>query len=157
MADAWDLPVSFYFLVTFQNMDGMMVNVPFREVHGIGWKLATKDKEMESGVKIKVMESLTYGELVLKRPITPLTEDFSEWVNDCIKKLSELKKSGGKVRLKTCNVIVKLLDKDGEPRAVWSFEYAYPSAYSLSDLNAEHNDFAIESITLSYSNIERKQ
>ena len=157
MADAWDLPVSFYFLVTFQNMDGMMVNVPFREVSGIGWKLQTKDREMETGVKIKVMESLTYGDLVLKRPIAPLDEDFSKWVDDCIKKLSALKKSGGKVSIKTCNVVVKLLDSEGKPRAAWSCTYAYPSAYSLSDLNAEDSKFAIESITLSYSSIERKK
>lgn len=157
MADAWDLPVSFYFLVTFQNMEGMMVNVPFREVSGLGWKLQTKDQEVETGVKIKVMESLTYGDLVLKRPITPLDEDFSKWVDDCIRKLSALKKSGGKVRIKTCSVVVKLLDSKGAPRAAWSCTCAYPSAYSLSDLNAESSNFAIESITLSYSSIERKK
>ncbi len=153
----WNIPLSFYFLVTFQNTNGVMFNASFREVEGLGWTLNMEDKETSNGVKLKMPKSLSFSDLVLKCPLAPLSTEFSGWIDACVKKMSDPSSSGPILQTEACNVVVKLLDRGGKPWAVWSFGHAYPCKYSLGSFNAESSALAIETVTLVYVSVERKQ
>jgi phage tail-like protein len=143
-------PVSFYFLVTFQNSKGVIFQTSFSEVRGIGWKLQTKEDRL-FGLKVKMPDQMTQNELVLVRPITALSDDFSDWVDKCSLKLAFRNGNDNMIGVKACDVVVKLMDHNGEPRASWSFYHAYPVDYSLGNLKASESGLAMETITLTYN------
>ena len=153
-ASDWNLPVSFYFLVTFQNRNGVKFQASFSEVRGIGWDLNTT-KASDAGMEVDIPVKLKGKDLVLVRPLAPLSDDLSKWLYNCVKMLAFPSGLRSMMKNKACDVVVKLLDSGGQPLAAWSFNHAYPSAYSLGDLKAGESSLAIETITLDYTDIER--
>ena len=92
---------------------------------------------------------------MLKRPLTAVSEDFSTWLNNCVKMLAFPSGGSSMMKNRALDVVIKLLDKGGQPRAAWSLNHAYPSEYSLGALKAGESGLAIETIKLCYATIER--
>ena len=149
-----NLPVSFCFLVTFQNRQGKMFSASFSEVRGIGWEVTTKTTR-EFGVVVEAPDRLKPKQLVLVRPLEALSEDLSDWLDTCARLMAFPSGTQYMLKYNTCDVVVKLLDSEGQPRAAWSFDHAYPSAYSLGDLKAAESSLAIETITLTCNGLGR--
>ena len=94
---------------------------------------------------------IAYGNITLKRHVTPLRDDtFTQWINVCLK----ADKDKGEY-IKPYDMVIKLLDKDGNPLEGWNCVCAYPVQWSLSVLNAEKSDVAIETIIMTCNRIER--
>ncbi len=49
------------------------------------------------------------------------------------------------------DLTVKLLNEEHEPLVTWNVVHAYPVKWKVSDLNAEENKIAIETIELAYN------
>lgn len=49
------------------------------------------------------------------------------------------------------DLTVKLLNEEHEPLITWNVVHAYPVKWNVSDLNAEENKIAIETIELAYN------
>lgn len=154
-ASDWSPPVSFYFRVDFQNMNGQMFKASFAEVNGIGWNFTLDTAPGNSNGKHPMPLSVSYDRLTLKRPLTPLTEDFAKWVNTCLKLMFLPGGNKAVSEKKACDVIVKLLDQSGQPVAAWSCNHAFPVKCSLGELQADNNRLAMESIELVYNRLER--
>ena len=148
----WELPVSFYFLVDFQDRANDHFKASFSEVSGLNIyiSLPKKSKGVEgTGVWINMPGPASYGKITLKRHSTRLMEDkFTQWVNRCLRTDTD-------GYIKPYDVIIKLLDKDGQPLDGWSCSHCYPSSWSLDGLDSGKNGLAMETVTLTCNRINR--
>lgn len=147
-ASNWAPPVSFYFLVDFQSK-GDRFQTSFSEVSGLNIQLNTCNTPNGTDVWVKMPGSLHYGDIILKRHSTSLMKDkFTQWVARCLK----TDRDG---YIKPYDVIVKLLDKDGQPLDSWQCSHAYPIRWELNGLDSGKNGLAMETVTLTCNRIDR--
>ncbi len=151
----WVYPVDYYFLVDFQNMYGLKFQASFFEVSNIGWRINTEEKVTDSNEAILMPKNISPQKVSLKRPVSPISDDLASWVNRCATMMYLPGGSSGVYYKKACDVVIKLLDKSGNPIAAWSCNHAYPVSYSLSALKSDSSGLTIETIELAYNRLER--
>lgn len=146
-------PVSYNFEVSIGKLKG--VDCLFSEVSGIEMDLDTSTELKEGGnnnYSYKLPGRVSYTDLVLKRGLVSKSSPLYEWCKKTI--------SGNYTKaIEPKDVIVKLLDGDGNALVSWNFKNAYPKKLAVSDLNAKASGdsaIMIETITLVYSEFERK-
>jgi phage tail-like protein len=140
-----DLPVVFHFKVSFgantEDGDGR-----FQEVSGLTAEVSVEEYR-EGGLNVhahRLPTGTKFNNLVLKRGYMSGTT-AAKWCRDAIEQfVFELK-----------DVDVALLNEQHEPIAQWSFTGAYPVKWSLSDLKAQDNAIAIESMELVYKSFRK--
>jgi phage tail-like protein len=86
-----------------------------------------------------------YSEITLKRTLTK-DRTFYDWA-DSIRK--------GKLDFRTNGAIV-VHNMDGTPLDQWTFENAWPSKWSVSDLDVGSNDLMIETVVLQIELLKRE-
>lgn len=135
-----DMPVVFHFSVDFGGGTQTQDN-RFQEVTGLSAEVSTEELR-EGGVNDYVHRlpiGAKYGNLVLKRGFISDTE-IAKWCRKGVEDFSFEPK----------DVTVTLLGANHQPVAAWMFLRAYPAKWSLSDLKAQENALAIESLELVY-------
>lgn len=150
----WNLPVEFYFLVEFQSMSGQRFQASFSEVNGIGWHFPTEAKTTDSNEKLQMPMGISFPNLTLKRALDTSGDKFYNWIQNCLKMIF-LSGNAGAAKKRACDVVIKLLNKDGQPLAAWSCNHAYPVKYEVSGLDAGRSGLAMETIELVYNRLER--
>ncbi len=138
-------PVAFYFKLSFMDPSGA-VDAAFKEVSGLTMEMETEEIT-EGGNNIfkhRVPTAVKFSNLVLKRGLVPKDSPLIDW---CAKTLG----GGLSEKIKTKNIVVSLLDENGDPLKAWSFANTWPVKWSASDLNTMANEVLIESIEFSYS------
>ena len=150
----WDPPVEFYFLIDFQTMSGQRFQSPFSEVNGIGWSISTEEKPTDTNGRLQMPTGMSYPHLVLKRALGVSDDEFYNWTQNCLK-LIFLSGNASAVKKRACDIVIKLLNKDGNPLAAWACDHAYPIKYTVSGLNAERSGLVTETIELVYNRLER--
>ena len=134
-------PVAFHFKVEVLGLPANDNDVRFTEVSGLSVEVATEEVA-EGGENRYVQKYPTrkkYPELVLKRGLLTSSE-VVKWI--------EKNLAGDQLELK--NVDVKLLNEEHEPLMTWHVANAYPTKWTVSDLNATSNAVAVESLQLFY-------
>lgn len=142
-------PVKFYFRVDFQR-ENIHFQGSFMEISGLGFQMTIKEKEEANFSRTRIISNITTGNVTLKRPLYPLTDKFSQWVNACFS-LPDNKKGN----IETYNLVIKLMDAQGKPLEGWLCSYAYPVKWTFGDLNAETSGLAFETIEMVYNRLER--
>ena len=150
-------PVGFHFAVSVSGLtDGLQEvrdgaspkpreisdDVRFTEVGGLSAELATEEY-VEGGQNRYIQKypsRVKYPELVLKRGLMPREGGIAEWVRSNIDDL----------QITPRTVFVDLLDEEHNPLVTWCLVGAYPTRWSVSDLNATANTFVVESLQLYY-------
>ncbi len=132
---------SYYFKVTF---DGDKA-IGFQSVTGLDVTLDTEDflAGGENRFTYKLPKQASYSNLVLKRGLVD-NEDLINWCKDAF--------YNQKIELK--DIVISLLKDDKTPIASWKVINAYPKKWSLSELNAQNNAIAIETLELQYQYFE---
>ena len=134
-------PVGFYFKVEVLDVAPNDLDVRFSEVGGLSVELVTE--EMPEGGENRFVQRYPvrakYADLVLKRG---LLKDSAvlDWARGCIEDL----------QIEAKDIDVKLLDENGDPLMTWHVVGAYPTRWSISDLNASANAIVVESMQLAY-------
>lgn len=134
-------PVGFYFKVEVLDVTPNDLDVRFSEVGGLSVELVTE--EMPEGGENRFVQRYPvrakYADLVLKRG---LLKDSAvlDWARGCIEDL----------QIETKDIDVKLLDENGDPLMTWHVVGAYPTRWSISDLNASANAIVVESMQFAY-------
>jgi phage tail-like protein len=143
-------PVSFYFTVALLDPP-VRGETSFLEVTGLAAEREVLEiKEGgENRFAHRVPQAAKYGNLVLKRGVLLPTSGFGEWFTGIIE-------SNFDAPIKPRTVLVSLLNAAGKPLMTWSFINAWPLKWSVSDLGADKNELAIESIELVYSRFVKK-
>lgn len=140
-----DLPVVFHFRVSF-GAGGDDEDSRFQEVTGLTAEVQVEEYR-EGGLNVhahKLPTGARFGNLVLKRGYLAGTA-AATWVQRAIEHFDFEPK----------DVDVALLNENHEPLAQWSFTGAYPVKWSLSDLKAQENAIAIESLELAYRSFRK--
>jgi phage tail-like protein len=142
-------PVAFYFRLSFNGLSGS-VDTSFKEVSGISMEMDTEEiaEGGNNSFKHKVPTSVKFSNLVVKRGLVPKNSPLIEWCNKTLgSSLSEY--------IDAKNIVVSLLDENGDPLKSWSFANAWPVKWSAADLNSMNNEVLIETIEFAYSYFEK--
>ncbi len=134
-------PVGFHFRVEVLGLPPNDRDVCFAEVSGLSVEMGTEEvaEGGENRFIQKYPTQAKYPELVLKRGLLLNSEVFA-WLRGCIQDYT----------IQPKNIDVQLLNEEGEPLLTWHLVNAYPTKWSVSDLNATNNAIAIESLQFFY-------
>ena len=138
-------PPTFYFKLSFSRVSGTL-DASFEEVSGISMEMGTEEVS-EGGnnrFKHRVPTSVKFTNLVLKRGLAAKNSEVISW---CKSTLEE----GLVETIETKNIIVHLLNENGDPLKSWSFMNAWPLQWATSDFNTTNNEILIESLEFSFS------
>ena len=129
-------------------MDGILpdpLDMRFKKVSGLSSEIETVTYK-EGGENLfthRLPDRVSYNNLVLERGLmigSPLSLGFNA-------AMSTMKFYPG-------NVLVALLNDQSLPVAAWLFWKAYPVKWSVSDLDADANAVAIETMELAYTRFQ---
>lgn len=132
--------VGFHFLVEFIGLSDS-ADTRFIEVGGLAVEMGSEEV-IEGGENRFVQKYPTrakYPELVLKRGLLKSSSVW-DWVRQCLVDYQIEPKS----------LDIKLLNEEHEPLMTWHVIGAWPTKWSVSDLNANNNAIAVESLQLAY-------
>lgn len=138
-AQLWPLP-KFYFEVKWDS------NVmSFQEVSGLD--IESEAIEYRSGdspvhSKIKMPGLKKYGNITMKKGTFSKDNKFWDWFNQI--KLNTIKR---------IPITISLLDEAGAPTMVWTVINAWPAKITGTDLKADGNEVAVETIEIAHEGI----
>lgn len=134
-------PPGFHFKVEVLGLPPGDHDVRFTEVGGLSVEMATE--EVAEGGENRFLQKYPtrakYPDLVLKRGLLVRSEVLT-WIELCIQAYQITPK----------NIDVKLLNEEHQPLMTWHVVNAYPTKWSVSDLNASNNAVVIETLQLTY-------
>jgi len=134
-------PKAFHFKVEVQGLEGSDKDVRFTDVGGLSVEMATEEvaEAGENRFVQKYPVRAKYPELVLKRGLLVGSAVF-DWIRDAVQDYDIVPR----------DVDVKLLNDDHQPLLTWHLVNAYPTKWSVADLNASGNAVAVETLQMFY-------
>lgn len=147
----WVPPVSFYFRVVFQ-WGSHRIKGSFMEVSGLDQEMEIKKIQPlgDDGGQTLVTGEIKHTNIVLKRALEPLDEGLASWVKECFSFMV------GENKIRPCLLIITLCDANKKPYASWVCTQAFPIKWSLSPMNAQESKLSMETLTLTFKTLERK-
>jgi len=135
----WPLP-KFYFLVKIAGAE-----VAFQEVSGLDIEsdvieYRAGNSKVFSAVKMPGM--IKSGNVTCKKGIFQKDSVFWDWFNQI--KMNTISRQ---------TVTISLLDQDGAPTMVWQLANAFPTKIAGTDLKADGNEVAVESIEFAHEGV----
>ncbi len=141
MATNYYPPVGFHFKVEVQDLKVNANDVCFTDVSGLSVEMGTE--EIAEGGENRFIQKYPtrtkYPELVLKRGLL-MESEILDWIRKCLEDYE----------IKPKDIFIKLLNEKHQPLLTWNVVKAYPTKWSVSDLNAANNAVVIESLQLFY-------
>jgi phage tail-like protein len=136
---AWPMP-KFHFevkwddkVMSFQEVTGLDVEAQIIEYrHG--------DSKVFSPIKMPGIKK--FSNITLKKGVFANDSKFSDWLNQI--KLNTVKRT---------TMTISLLDEEGRPTMVWTLTNAWPTKITGTDLKADANEVAIESIEIAHEGL----
>jgi phage tail-like protein len=135
----WPLP-KFYFSVS---IDGKVM--PFQEVSGLDTE--TQIIEYRAGNSktfstIKMPGIKKFGNVTLKKGVFAKDNAIFDWYKGIEMNL-----------IKRAAVTISLLDQGGAPTMVWTLTNAWPTKVTGTDLKADGNEVAVETLELAHEGL----
>lgn len=133
-------PASFHFIVNFIDFK-LVPDIKFQSVSGLEVNLETET--IREGGENRFLHTIpvraNYSNLTLKRGLF-VHSQLIRWCMDTFDNLE----------IKPVNMLISLLNDQHLPLMSWNIVNAYPIKWSVSEMNAERSELAIESIELKY-------
>ena len=137
--NVWPLP-KFHFQVkwdsavlSFEEVSGLDVEAqPIEYRHG--------DSPVFSPIKMPGLKK--YGNVTMKKGVFKSDNKFWDWFNTI--KMNTIKR---------LPVTISLLDEEGKPTMVWTLTNAWPTKITGTDLKAQGNEVAVESIEIAHEGL----
>jgi len=124
----WDANV-----MSFQEVSGLSIETtPIEYRHG--------DSPAFSTIKMPGIKK--YGNVTMKKGVFKSDNKFWDWFNQI--KMNTIKR---------VPVIISLLDEAGKPTMVWTLANAWPTKITGTDLKAEGNEVAVETIEIAHEGL----
>jgi phage tail-like protein len=138
MADPTPYPlVKFSFVVEWGG-----TRAGFTEVTGLDMQaeaIEYREGNSKEYSKIKMPGLHKFSNITLKRGSVPGDREFYDWINTIT--LNQVERR---------DVTIKLLNENGDPVFTWKVNRAFPVKVQASDLKADGNEVAIETIELAH-------
>lgn len=138
-------PVGFYFTLSFTGVSTTN-DASFKEASGISVEMNVEEvaEGGENRYKHRLPTSTKYSDLELKRGLLTKSSELATWCMDTL--------SGGlNETIEVKDITVSLLNADGDPLMSWDFANAWPTQWSISNLDSEKNEIVVESMKFAYS------
>lgn len=137
--NVWPLP-KFHFQVkwdsavmSFEEVSGLDAEAqPIEYRHG--------DSPVFSAIKMPGLKK--YGNVTMKKGVFKSDNKFWDWFNQI--KMNTIKR---------VPVTISLLDEEGKPTMVWTLTNAWPTKVTGTDLKAEGNEVAIDTIEIAHEGL----
>ncbi len=130
----WPLP-KFYFQVKWDSNVMSFQEVSGLDVQSEEIKYRHGDNPVFSPIKMPGLKK--YGNVTMKKGIFKADNKFWAWFNEI--KMNTIKR---------VPVTISLLDEAGKPTMVWTLANAWPTKITGTDLKAEGNEVAVETIEI---------
>jgi phage tail-like protein len=125
----WDSDV-----MSFQEVSGLDVEAePIKYRHG--------DSPAFSVIQMPGIKK--YGNITMKKGVFSKDNKFWDWFNQI--KMNTIKR---------IPITISLLDEGGAPTMVWTLTNAWPTKITGTDLKAEGNEVAVETIVVAHEGLE---
>lgn len=149
MAD-FDLPVAFHFAVSFTGSGPSISDAAFQEVSGLETSIDVESvvEGGENRFVHQLPKPAKRSNIVLKRGLTEKSSGLVKWCKDTMERDFAKK-------IEPKNLVISLLDEEGDPVATWSVGNAYPVKWSVGGFDAMKNELAIETIELAATTLKR--
>ena len=135
----WPLP-KFYFevkwdseVMSFQEVSGLQVEME---------ELKYRAGDSQSFGVMKMPGRMKVGNVTMKKGVYKGDNKFWDWFNEI--KMNTIKRKP---------VTISLLDETGAPTMVWTLLNAFPIKITSTDLKAEGNEVAIETIEIAHEGL----
>ena len=148
----YDYPLTkFYFQVEWKGVDQQDVFGGFQEVTGL--EMTREKAEYRHGldkkfVKRQIPGMKSYGELTLKRGTFSGDNDLFKWWNGEVNPAQD-----GTPDRRTITITMK--NNAGVGVFTWIVEEAWPTKLTATDLMAENNEIAVETLVLCHEGIRQ--
>ncbi len=139
---------SFYFSVKVAGKNSAH-DVAFQEASGLSKEMGLEEVVSggENRFKYRLPGHISYPNLVLKRGVARAESPLAQWCQSTL--------DGGLGKpISTHNLIVSLLDEDGQVSMSWTFVKAYPIKWQMSDLKSQEGSILMETIEFAYRYFE---
>ncbi|WP_062057735.1 phage tail protein [Cellvibrio sp. OA-2007] len=133
-ANIWPLP-KFHFEVKWDSNVMSFQEVSGLDIQSEEIKYRSGDSKQFSVIKMPGMKK--FGNVTMKKGVFKGDNKFWDWLNQI--KLNTIKR---------VPITISLLDESSAPTMVWTLANAWPTKISSTDLKAEGNEVAIESIEI---------
>jgi phage tail-like protein len=133
-ANIWPLP-KFHFEVKWDSNVMSFQEVSGLDIQSEEIKYRSGDSKQFSVIKMPGMKK--FGNVTIKKGVFKGDNKFWDWLNQI--KLNTIKR---------VPITISLLDESSAPTMVWTLANAWPTKISSTDLKAEGNEVAIESIEI---------
>ena len=137
----WPLP-KFYFSVDIADVG---TNLPFQEVTGLDTEaqvIEYRAGNSKAFSTIKMPGIVKSGNVTLKKGVFVKDNKFWDWYNQ--RKMNLIKRSA---------ITSKLLDQDANPTMTWTLTNAWPTKITSTDLKADGNEVAVETIEIAHEGV----
>jgi phage tail-like protein len=121
------------------------VRIGFTEVSGLDVEtevIEYRDGALREYSKLKIPGMQKYANVTLKRGVFASDNDYFNWWNTVALNTVERR-----------DVTVSLLNEKHEPVMVWKIKNAWPAKIASTDLKADGNEVAVESIELAHDGL----
>lgn len=134
-------PVSFHYLVSFNGIGDNAIDARFQSVSGLSAEVQTETYREggENRFEHILPVRSSYSNLTLKRGLITDSELIT-WFTDTFETM----------QVEPVTLDILLLNENSEPLISWNVVHAWPKKWSMSDLDAEQNAIAIETLELHY-------
>ena len=137
--NVWPLP-KFYFQVKWDSTE-----MAFEEVSGLDVEaqlIEYRNGNSPEFSTAKMPGLKKYGNVTMKKGIFKADNKFWDWFNQI--KMNTIKR---------VPVIISLLDEAGKPTMVWTLKNAWPAKITGTDLKAQGNEVAVETIEIAHEGL----
>lgn len=138
-AQLWPLP-KFYFQVKWDSEVMSFQEVSGLDVEAEPIKYRSGDSPIHSVIQMPGLKK--YGNITMKKGTFAKDNKFWDWFNQI--KLNTIKR---------IPITISLLDEAGAPTMVWNVANAWPTKITGTDLKAEGNEVAVETIEIAHEGI----
>lgn len=135
----WPMP-KFHFVVSWDD-----VEMQFSEVSGLD--VDTQPVEYRAGdapvfSRVKMPGMVKTGNLTMKRGVCVKNSAIFDWFAEI--KMNTIKRKA---------LTISLMDENGSPTMVWQVHNAFPVKVTGTDLKAQGNEIAVESIEIAHEGL----
>jgi len=137
--NVWPIP-KFHFQVKWDSTVMSFEEVSGLDVEAQQIEYRQGDSPVFSTVKMPGLKK--YGNVTMKKGVFKADNKFWDWFNQI--KMNTIKR---------VPVIISLLDESGKPTMVWTLNNAWPAKITGTDLKAQGNEVAVETIEIAHEGL----
>lgn len=138
-------PVGFYFSISIAG-DAANEQNAFKEVSGLNTSFSVEEvtEGGENQFAHRLPKLVKFENLVLKRGIIKADGNLAKWCMNVMQ-------AGLAEPIEPKNVVLTLLNENGNPTMTWQFFNAWPVKWSVSDIEPSEDSLTVETLELSFS------